>query len=95
VQTKTLEKPKAPTENLDFVFDFTNELSAGDTVTAATVTVVPDGGLTLGTKTVVTPKVTQWASGGSPFAAPHLICEATTAQGRHHVMVWVVPIGYP
>jgi hypothetical protein len=92
MQTTVLENPKAPDESLDFVFDFTDELSEGDEITSATVSVEPPEALDLGDKTDASPKVTQWASGGTPFDRPHLICTATTAQGRTHVLVWVVPI---
>jgi hypothetical protein len=95
MQTKVLENPMAPAENLDFVFDFTNELSEDDTITSTAVAVSPPGGLALGEKSDTDATVTQWATGGTPFTRPHLICAAITAQGRVHVMVWVVPVREP
>jgi hypothetical protein len=82
---------KQPGEVLDYDFDFTDSLAEGDTVSTATVTVSPSG-LTLSTKTVSSPTVKQWVSGGTAGTRYRLTCAAVTSGGRTHEEEMVIPV---
>lgn len=73
------EKPKDPDDVLDYRLDLADWL-AGDTITAATVTVA-SGGVTLGAKTVDAAGVSIWISGGANGEAASLLFRVTTAGG--------------
>ena len=74
-------KTKQPAESLDYDFDFTNALPAGDNVSTANVSVLPVGPI-LGTKQISGQSVKQWISGGTDGNKYKITCVATSAAGR-------------
>jgi hypothetical protein len=70
--------------NLDFVFDWSNWLATGETISTYTVT-VPTG-ITLGTGTKAPSetdgKVTYWVSGGTIGKRYKVACKITTSASR-------------
>lgn len=71
---------KDPQATLDWAFDWSKWLAAGEEISSATVTV--DSGLTKGSESNTTSKVTIWLSGGT-LGVTHLVtCQITTNQGR-------------
>lgn len=72
---------KSPTAELDYAFDWTAWLAAGETITAATVSIIPDG-LTKRTVAVNGGKVTAWLGGGQYDVEHQVTCHIETSQGR-------------
>lgn len=73
---------KAPTELLDYTFDFTAWLAEiGDTISSHTVTLSPSGP-TITQHANTTTAVTAWVSGGTAGTSYTLTSQITTAGGR-------------
>ncbi len=68
--------PKLPDEEEPFTFDFTDRLSAGQSIVSATVTATPTG-LTLGTPSVTGALVTVQLEDGDSGVVYHLEALAT------------------
>lgn len=89
--TATAFDPKRPGESEAFAFDFTRRMAAGDTITAATVSVVRAGdaseaavsGMAVGAASIDTDAhtVTQVIAGGDDGEEYTVICVATTFAG--------------
>lgn len=75
---------KDPAEQLDYMFDFTNELAAGETITAQTV-VSEDASVTVSGVAQQSGKVVVFADGGVHGTTVPLRCTATTSAGRRYV----------
>lgn len=74
---------KDPDATLDFAVDWTAELRAGDSITAAAWTV--PAGITQPATPVASltgAKATVWLTGGSVGETYPVVCRVTTAQGR-------------
>lgn len=71
---------KDPDAILDYVFDWSPYLEAGETITDKTVTV--DAGLTLDSHSVDDSSVTVWLSGGTVRTTYKVACLITTSAGR-------------
>ena len=77
----TLQNPlKDPSAVLDYVFDWTEWLATGETITDHTIT--PDTGITVDSSTEDTGKVTVWLSGGTAGINYKVACLITTTEGR-------------
>ena len=77
----TLQNPlKDPSAVLDYVFDWTEWLATGETITDHTIT--PDTGITVDSSTEDTGKVTVWLSGGTAGINYKVACLITTSAGR-------------
>ena len=77
----TLQNPlKDPSAVLDYVFDWTEWLATGETITNHTITV--DTGLTKDSSTESGGKVTVWLSGGTAGKNYKVACKITTSAGR-------------
>lgn len=72
---------KDPAATLDYAFDWSSWLAAGDTITSATVTA--DTGLTVvGTPSVAGSSVTAWLAGGEAGSLYRVTCKVITEGGR-------------
>lgn len=71
---------KDPSSILDYQWNWTAWLPAGDTISSHTVT-VPTG-LTLETSSATTTAVTAWISGGTAETECVVTCRIVTTQGR-------------
>lgn len=71
---------KDPEAVLDYSFDWTPWLAAGETITSKTVT-VPTG-LTLDASNEAAGVVTAWISGGTAGTAYRVECLIVTSEGR-------------
>lgn len=71
---------KAPTALLDYPFDWTSWLAAGETIVSNVVTVAT--GLTNSLVTAGTTAVTVWLSGGTAGVSYLVTCKITTSAGR-------------
>lgn len=71
---------KDPSAVLDWKFNWTNWLSAAETISSATVTV--ESGLTKDSQSNDTSTVTVWLSGGTLGETYEVTCRVTTNQGR-------------
>lgn len=71
---------KDPDAVLDYQFDWSPWLAAGETITSKTVTV--DDGLTLDSSSDDDTIVTVWLSGGTDRAVYKVACLITTSAGR-------------
>lgn len=77
----TLQNPlKDPSAVLDYVFDWTGWLAAGETITDHTITA--DTGITVGSSSESDGKVTVWLSGGTAGINYKVACLITTTAGR-------------
>ena len=77
----TLQNPlKDPSAVLDYVFDWTEWLATGETITDHTITA--DTGITVDSSTEDTGKVTVWLSGGTAGINYKVACLITTSAGR-------------
>ena len=77
----TLQNPlKDPSAVLDYAFDWTGWLAAGETITSRTVT-VPTG-MTLESSTAASGIVTAWISGGTAGTTFRVECLIVTTAGR-------------
>jgi hypothetical protein len=77
----TLQNPlKDPSAVLDFAFDWTGWLAAGETITDHTITA--DTGITVDSSTESDGKVTVWLSGGTAGINYKVACLITTTAGR-------------
>ena len=72
---------KQPVEIIDYDIDYSEWLTAGDNVQAASVEVVPVG-LMVESTFINAPRVKIWVSGGTTGTAYKLTVTATTADGR-------------
>lgn len=70
-----------PDAVLDYQYDWTDWLTDGDTITAATVT-VETGDVVIDSTAHDTQKVTVWVSGGTAGMTADLVCHVTTQEGR-------------
>lgn len=77
LDTKYLKDPSAV---LDWVFDWTDWLASGETITDHTVTV--DSGITKDTSTEAEGKVTVWLSGGTADENYKVACLIETSADR-------------
>lgn len=77
----TLQNPlKDPSAVLDYVFDWTEWLATGETITDHTITA--DTGITVDSSTESDGKVTVWLSGGTAGINYKVACLITTTEGR-------------
>ena len=77
----TLQNPlKDPSAVLDYVFDWTEWLATGETITDHTITA--DTGITVDSSTELDGKVTVWLSGGTAGINYKVACLITTSAGR-------------
>ena len=77
----TLQNPlKDPSAVLDYVFDWTGWLAAGETITDHTITA--DRGITVESSTEDAGKVTVWLSGGTAGINYKVACLVETSAGR-------------
>ena len=77
----TLQNPlKDPSAVLDYVFDWTEWLATGETITDHTITA--DTGITVDSSTELDGKVTVWLSGGTAGQNYKVACLITTSAGR-------------
>ena len=77
----TLQNPlKDPSAVLDYVFDWTEWLATGETITDHTITA--DTGITVDSSTEDAGKVTVWLSGGTAGINYKVACLITTTAGR-------------
>ena len=77
----TLQNPlKDPSAVLDYVFDWTEWLATGETITDHTITA--DTGITVDSSTELDGKVTVWLSGGTAGQNYKVACKITTSAGR-------------
>ena len=77
----TLQNPlKDPSAVLDYVFDWTEWLATGETITDYTITA--DTGITVDSPTEDDGKVTVWLSGGTAGVNYKVACLITTSAGR-------------
>ena len=77
----TLQNPlKDPSAVLDYVFDWTEWLATGETITDHTITA--DTGITVDSSTEDDGKVTVWLSGGTAGINYKVACLITTTAGR-------------
>ena len=77
----TLQNPlKDPSAVLDYAFDWTGWLAAGETITDHTITA--DTGITVDSSTEDDGKVTVWLSGGTAGINYKVACKITTSAGR-------------
>ena len=77
----TLQNPlKDPSAVLDYVFDWTEWLATGETITDHTITA--DTGITVDSSTESGGKVTVWLSGGTAGENYKVACLITTSAGR-------------
>ncbi|GGR51974.1 phage fiber-tail adaptor protein [Streptomyces roseolus] len=72
---------KDPQAVLDWMFDWSNWLAAGESISGTPVVTV-DSGLTKDSQSNTTTKVTCWLSGGTLGATYKVACRITTNQGR-------------
>ena len=76
-----LQNPlKDPSAVLDYVFDWTEWLATGETITGHTITA--DTGITDDSSTEDDGKVTVWLSGGTAGINYKVACKITTSAGR-------------
>lgn len=77
----TLQNPlKDPSAVLDYAFDWTGWLAAGETITDHTITA--DTGITVGSSSESDGKVTVWLSGGTAGINYKVACLVETSAGR-------------
>ena len=77
----TLQNPlKDPSAVLDYAFDWTGWLAAGETIVGHTITA--DTGITVDSSTELDGKVTVWLSGGTAGKNYKVACKITTSAGR-------------
>jgi hypothetical protein len=77
----TLQNPlKDPSAVLDYVFDWTEWLATGETITDHTITA--DTGITVDSSAESDGKVTVWLSGGTAGINYKVACLITTTAGR-------------
>ena len=77
----TLQNPlKDPSAVLDYVFDWTEWLATGETITDHTITA--DTGIIVDSSTEADGKVTVWLSGGTAGINYKVACKITTTAGR-------------
>ena len=77
----TLQNPlKDPSAVLDYAFDWTGWLAAGETITDHTITA--DTGITVDSSTELDGKVTVWLSGGTAGINYKVACLIATSAGR-------------
>lgn len=77
---KGLSIEKDPDSVLDYVWDFTDWLASGDTVSSHVV--VADPGITVESSSNDSEKVTVWLSGGTPGSVYSVTVRVTTFQNR-------------
>ena len=76
-----LQNPlKDPSAVLDYVFDWTEWLATGETITDHTITA--DTGITVDSSAESDGKVTVWLSGGTAGINYKVACKITTSAGR-------------
>lgn len=82
---------KDPQAVLDYVWDWSNWLTTGDTISTATVTVAT-GDVVLDSDTNDDTTVTAWVSGGTVDTSATVTAQIVTAQGRtdeRTITLWV------
>ena len=85
----TLQNPlKDPSAVLDYAFDWTGWLAAGETIAVDSetgeklITITADTGITVDSSTELDGKVTVWLSGGTAGINYKVACKITTSAGR-------------
>jgi hypothetical protein len=71
--------PKDPDAVVDYAFDWSEWLDAGETISSYTITV---NGVTLDSDSQTTTTVTAWLSGGTANTLATLACEIVTSDSR-------------
>jgi len=71
---------KDPQAVLDYAFDWSAWLAAGETITAHTVT--PPTGITVDSHAEAAGVVTAWLSGGTAGVVYRIVCHITTSAAR-------------
>lgn len=77
LDTKYLKDPDAV---LDYMFDWSDWLASGETITDHTIT--GETGITVDSSTESAGKVTVWLSGGTAGENYKVACKITTSAGR-------------
>lgn len=72
---------KDPNAVLDYMWDWTDWLPAGDTISTADVTLAA-GDVVINSESNTTSTVTAWISGGTQSTDAQLTARVVTAQGR-------------
>jgi TRAP-type uncharacterized transport system substrate-binding protein len=79
---------KDPSAVLDWVFDWSSWLAAGETIASHVITV--DTGIVKGSSTDADGKVTVWLSGGTAGTSYRVACKITTSAARtDERTVWI------
>ena len=76
----TNQYSKDPSAVLDYVFDWTEWLATGESISSYTITA--DTGITVETDSEASGKVTVWLSGGTAGINYKVACLITTSAGR-------------
>jgi len=76
----TNQYSKDPSAVLDYVFDWTEWLATGESISSYTITA--DTGITVETDSEASGKVTVWLSGGTAGINYKVACKITTSAGR-------------
>jgi hypothetical protein len=71
-----------PDAHLDYKWDWTPWLGAGETISDHTISVLPPGELVLDNETATSNSVTVWIAGGWPGRTYHVTCHIVTNQTR-------------
>jgi len=71
---------KDPSAVLDYVWDWTDWLATGETISSAVFTLTT--GLTKDSQAIVAGRVTAWISGGTADYRYSVACKITTSVGR-------------
>lgn len=79
---KVFAEPLDPSETKDFAFDWSPQLSAGETVSAQVVTFIDAAGTTSPSNSVATPISRVWLTGGTHGARVIFIIRVTTSGGK-------------
>ncbi|OHU64024.1 MULTISPECIES: phage fiber-tail adaptor protein [Mycobacteroides] len=81
-----------PDAVLDYTLNWSAWLAPGDTITSATATVSPAGGLTVGTVSNTVDAVTVWVSGGSAATKYDVTVHVITNGAREDDRTFTVEI---
>lgn len=83
---------KRPAEVLDYVFDWSDWLQSGETISSRSVTVSPVGGIAIDSTSLTTSAVTVWLSGGVDGGKYYVICHITTSGLRQKEKTMVINV---
>ena len=89
-----------PGARLDYEFDWSEQLSNGDTITSRSVSIVTtstmtaDSGVIVDIGTAVSTGVVVWVNGGAVGDTARVLCTVTTAGGRTDTLALDLTVGY-